>query len=99
MRDNPRKLIIADEAYMGFYGESLAPLVKKYENLLVVKTFSKYYALAGIRCGYAIGGERTDRGAGLPPRTVSIPIRWTRSVAVCAAASSDGEYYRQTAKR
>ena len=55
VRDNADKIVIADEAYMGFYGESLAPLTKEYKNLLVVKTFSKYYSLAGIRCGYALG--------------------------------------------
>ena len=51
----PDKIVILDEAYMDFYGESCVPLTKKYENVLVVKTFSKGYSLAGMRCGYAVG--------------------------------------------
>lgn len=99
VRENPDKLVIVDEAYMGFYGESLAPLVKKYDNLLVVKTFSKYYALAGIRCGYAIGSESLIKGLFAAKDCFnSYPVD-ALCQTVCAAAVSDGEYYRETAKR
>ena len=49
------RIVIVDEAYMPFYGQSAVPLTQKYDNLLVCKTFSKGYSLAGLRCGYAIG--------------------------------------------
>lgn len=53
-------LVVLDEAYMDFSesDESAIPLVKRYANLLVVRTFSKAYALCGMRVGYCIGDER-----------------------------------------
>lgn len=96
LEKNPHKLIIADEAYMGFYGESLAPFVKKFRNLLVIKTFSKYYALAGIRCGYAIGDESLIKGLFASRDCFnSYPLDMLCQV-VCTAAVSDGGYYRET---
>ncbi len=49
------KLIVIDEAYAEFAGYSVAKLAPKLENLLVLRTFSKAFGLAGLRVGYAIG--------------------------------------------
>ena len=58
LRHNPDKIVIVDEAYVDFANASALPLIEKYDNLLVVQTFSKSRSMAGMRIGYAMGNEQ-----------------------------------------
>lgn len=51
---DPERVVVVDEAYIDFGGESALPLLDEYENLLVVRTYSKSRSMAGLRIGYAI---------------------------------------------
>ncbi len=90
---NPDKIIIVDEAYGEFASSSVASRVNDYPNLLVVKTFSKAYALAGARCGYALGNKTLIDGLKLVKNSMNSYTVNALTEAVVVAALSDKKYY------
>jgi len=66
--------VMVDEAYAEFSGTSLVNLAEKYENLMVVRTFSKAFALAGVRIGYVVASRKTIEllSKVRPPNSVSV---------------------------
>jgi len=87
-------IIILDEAYWGFADESLVhttELIKSYRNVLVLRTFSKYYALAGARIAYAVAGTSMTRLTKFSSRYLG----YNRiSEALALAALDSPEYYQ-----
>ena len=90
---NPDKIVIVDEAYGEFASCSVANRVVDYPNLLVVKTLSKAYALAGARCGYALGSKSLIDGLRTVKNSMNSYTVNALTEAVAIAALSDKKYY------
>ena len=58
VKGNPDNIVVVDEAYIDFGGDSAMKLTKKYDNLLVCRTFSKSYSLAGARLGFGVANAK-----------------------------------------
>ncbi len=96
---NPDSVVVIDEAYIDYGGESAAPLVEKYENILVVQTFSKSRALAGTRIGYALGHPALIQGLRRVKDSFnSYPVD-SFSQATAVASLSDEDYFRKCCDR
>ena len=96
---NPQVIVIIDEAYIDFGGTSALSLLPKYENLLVVQTFSKSRSLAGMRIGFAIGNERLISYLNDAKYSFN---SYTMSAAALAAgteAIKDDTYFRETLQK
>jgi len=96
-KNNPAGVVLIDEAYIDFSTEeSAVQLVEKYENLLVVQTFSKSYSLAGLRVGFAVGSKiLVDGLQRVKDAFNSYPLGALEQIAA-AAAISDAEYWDKT---
>lgn len=93
------RVVIIDEAYVDFGGESSLPLVGKYDNLLVVMTFSKSRALAGSRLGFAIGSRELIEGLERVRDSFnSYPVDRIAEAAGVAALS-DGAWFEENRNR
>lgn len=93
---NPDSVVIIDEAYVDFGGETALALLDKYENLLVVRTFSKSRSMAGLRIGYAIGNEKlikylSDVKYSYNSYTMNMP-----SIILGAESIADDAYFKET---
>ena len=99
IRENRDVVVIIDEAYVDFGGESVLPLIDKYDNLLVVQTFSKSRALAGMRIGFAMGSEKLigylkDAKFSFNSYTLNMP-----AIEMGVEAVKDDAYFKETVNR
>ncbi len=95
LQNNPDNVVVIDEAYVDFGGESCVPLIEKYENLLVTQTFSKSRSMAGARLGLGFASERliADLNAmkySTNPYNVNRMTERAGYEALCAQAYFDG---------
>lgn len=93
---NPDVVVIVDEAYIDFGGESALPLIKKYDNLLVVQTFSKSRAMAGMRIGYAMGNAKLIRYLNDVKFSTNSYTMNRPSLLLGVAAVKDDAYFKRT---
>lgn len=99
VKNNRDSIVIIDEAYVDFGGESALPLVEKYDNLVVVQTFSKSRSMAGMRIGYAIAQPElikamNDVKFSINSYTMNQNALWAGGEAV-----KDEAYFRGTLKK
>jgi histidinol-phosphate aminotransferase len=89
-------VVLVDEAYIDFGGDSAACLIDRYPNLLVVRTLSKSYALAGLRVGFALGDEALIEGLERVKNSFnSYPLDRV-AIAGASAALDDGEWFERS---
>lgn len=99
VKANKNSIVIIDEAYIDFGGESCIGLTEKYDNLLVVQTFSKSRSMAGMRIGYAIGNEKIIKYMNDVKFSIN-SYTMNHVTQVCgAAAVEDEEYFIETIKK
>ncbi len=96
---NPDCIVIVDEAYVDFGAQSAIGLIEKYDNLVVVQTFSKSRALAGLRVGFAMGCEKLIKYLNDVKYSVNSYTMNYPSIAAGCAAIEDDEYFRDIVAR
>ena len=96
VKNNPNQLIIVDEAYVDFGAESSVKLINKYDNVLVVQTFSKSRSMAGIRLGYALGCESIIEGLNRLKFSFNSYTIDRISIAAGIESFKDDEYFEKT---
>lgn len=98
LQSNSDSVVVIDEAYVDFGGESAIPLIAKYPNLLVVQTLSKSRSLAGLRVGFAAGhADLIEALERVKNSFNSYPLD-RLAIAGAAAAYEDREYFDKTCR-
>lgn len=96
IRHNQDVIVIVDEAYVDFGTQSALPLIEKYENLLVVQTFSKSRSMAGMRIGFALACPKLIKYLNDVKYSFNSYTMNRTSIAAGVAAIKDQEYFLET---
>lgn len=88
--------LVVDEAYLEFSGQDLLPLTLRNENVLLLRTFSKAYSMAGVRVGYAIADEAV--AGELQKAVASFPISIFQEAAAITAIAHREEFLKQVTR-
>lgn len=99
LQNNPDSIVIIDEAYIDFGGTSCLPLLKKYENLVVVQTMSKSRSLAGLRVGYAIASPELIAALEAVKNSYNSYTMDMLTLDAATASVKDDAYFRQTCEK
>ena len=89
-------IVVVDEAYIDFGGVSALPLIEKYDNLLIVQTFSKSRSMAGMRIGYAMGNAKLIRYINDVKYSFNSYTMNAPAIALGVPAVKDREYFEKT---
>jgi len=99
VKSNPDSVVMIDEAYIDFGGKSCLPLIDKYDNLLVIQTFSKSRSMAGMRIGFAMGSEKLIKYMNDVKFSVNSYTMNTITQICGAEAVRDDRYFTETVNR
>ena len=99
IRHNPDVIVIVDEAYVDFGGQSALPLIEKYDNFLVVQTFSKSRSMAGMRIGFACGNEKLIKYINDVKYSFNSYTMNQTALALGVEAIKDKAYFEETRQR
>jgi len=95
VKHNPDVIVMIDEAYIDFGGVSALPLIDKYDNVIVIQTFSKSRSLAGLRIGYALANEKLISYLNDVKYSFNSYTMNTPSIELGAAAVKDKTYFEE----
>ena len=96
IKNNQDVVVIVDEAYVDFGGKSAVSLIEKYDNLLVVQTFSKSRSMAGMRIGYALGSTKLIKYLNDVKYSFNSYTLSNLAIDAGVAAVKDDEYFKNT---
>lgn len=99
LKANSNSVVVVDEAYIDFGGESAATLIPHYDNLLVIQTLSKSRSLAGLRVGYALGSAELIAGLDRVKNSFNSYPLDRLAIVGAVAALEDEDYFKSVCNK